>query len=104
VFITDGNQEALDIGVQFLRIIGPFYVIIAMKLVTDGVLRGAALMRVFMLSTMTDLVLRVAMAFVLGPAFGPTGVWLSWPVGWMLGTAISCYFYQRWIRRLLAKT
>lgn len=103
VFITDGNQEALEIGVQFLRIIGPFYVIIAMKLITDGVLRGAALMRVFMISTMTDLVLRVAMAFILGPAFGPTGVWLSWPVGWILGTAISCWFYQRWIRKLMTK-
>lgn len=103
VFITDGNQEALDIGVQFLRIIGPFYVIIAMKLISDGVLRGAALMRVFMISTMTDLVLRVAMAFILGPAFGPTGVWLSWPVGWILGTVISCYFYQRWIRRLMVE-
>ena len=101
VFITDGNLEAHGIGVRFLQIVSPFYVVIAMKLISDGVLRGASRMKDFMASTMTDLVLRVALAFVFSAMLGVTGVWLSWPVGWVLGTALSCWFYARWIRRLL---
>ena len=101
VFITDGNLEAHQVGVRFLQIVSPFYVVIAMKLISDGVLRGASRMKDFMASTMTDLVLRVVLAFVFSAMLGVTGVWLSWPVGWVLGTTLSCWFYARWIRRLL---
>lgn len=101
VFITDGNLEAHQVGVRFLQIVSPFYVVIAMKLISDGVLRGASRMKDFIASTMTDLVLRVVLAFVFSAMLGVTGVWLSWPVGWILGTALSCWFYARWIRRLL---
>ena len=31
---------AMDTGVQMLRILSPFYFVISMKLVADGVLRG----------------------------------------------------------------
>ena len=40
LFITDGDESALQAGVMFLRIVTPFYVVVAAKLITDGVLRG----------------------------------------------------------------
>ncbi|MGN0778856.1 MAG: MATE family efflux transporter [Aristaeellaceae bacterium] len=102
VFITDGNAAAHSIGVQFLRIVAPFYVVVAMKLISDGVLRGSSQMKAFMVSTMTDLFLRVTLAFLLSAFLGDiVGVWLSWPVGWMLGTILSCVFYARWSRSIL---
>ncbi len=98
-FITDGNAEAAKAGVSFLRVIAPFYVLVATKLMFDGVLRGATRMLPFMVATMTDLVLRVALAFALSPLFGINGVWYSWPLGWLLGMALSMGFYFHWKRQ-----
>lgn len=100
LFITDGNQEAAQVGVMFLRIISPFYAVVAFKLILDGVLRGMGRMTAFMGSTMSDLVLRVVLAFVAAPMFGTTGVWSIWPVGWAAGVSISAVMYFRYQRQL----
>ncbi len=95
LFMENITGEAIDTGVIFLRIVSPFYFLISIKLVADGILRGAGLMGRFMIATFTDLVLRVALAFVLSASFGATGIWCAWPVGWALGTALSVVFYRR---------
>lgn len=89
----------METGVEFLRIVSPFYVIIAMKLASDGMLRGSGSMKEFMVATFSDLILRVALAFVLAKALGGViGVWLSWPIGWIVGTVLSLYY-----NRMVAK-
>ncbi len=69
---------------------------ISAKLISDGVLRGAGAMKQFMTATFTDLILRVMLAFVLSAAMrSATGIWLSWPIGWCLGTVLSLLFYKK---------
>lgn len=100
LFIVDGNAQALADGVSFLQTVAPFYAMIAVKLMVDGVLRGAAQMRPFMISTMTDLVLRVALAFLFSALVGSCiGVWWAWPLGWAVGTAMSVILTRRWMRK-----
>lgn len=76
-------------GREFLKIVSPFYFIISLKLLADGLLRGSSAMIGFMVSTFTDLILRVVLAYVFAGLFGSTGIWMSWP-GWM--EYISNYF------------
>lgn len=84
----------MDTGVLFLRIVAPFYFIVAAKLVSDGILRGAGLMKKFMIATFTDLILRVALAEILSrTSLGTTGICLSWPIGWTIATILSTVFY-----------
>jgi len=59
----------------------------------DGVLRGAGAMVPFMITTFTDLVLRVVLAFVLNGALGTDGIWISWPAGWAVASVMSLVFY-----------
>lgn len=94
IFMQDITGTAIDTGVEFLRILSPFYFVISIKLVADGILRGAGLMGRFMASTFTDLILRVALAFALSVPFGSTGIWCAWPVGWTLGVILSVLFYR----------
>lgn len=84
---------AVDTGVQFLQIVSPFYFIIVVKLMADSVLRGASAMVPFMVTTFADLVLRVVLAFALSPAFHTTGIWASWPIGWVAASVMSVAFY-----------
>ena len=101
IFINNPTGDAMKTGVQFLKIISPFYFIVAAKLVSDGVLRGAGLMKKFMIATFTDLALRVILAETLPrTALQVTGIWLSWPIGWCIATALSIVFYstEKWSR------
>lgn len=94
VFLRQGSS--MDVGRIFLRIVAPFYCIISIKWNSDGVLRGTEHMGCFMTATFTDLVLRVALAFALSNTFlGSTGIWLSWPLGWVIGTFISLFMMLR---------
>ena len=104
LFMNDPQGPAVATGMLFLRILAPFYFVVSLKLVTDGILRGCGLMGRFMVATFTDLILRVGMAIVLSAtALGSTGIWLSWPIGWCIGTVLSLVFYVTAIRKALAE-
>ncbi len=94
LFLEEPTGSAMDTGVTFLRILSPFYFVISVKLATDGVLRGAGMMKQFMVATFTDLLLRVILAILLANIMGSVGIWLSWPIGWCLGTGLSVLFYR----------
>ena len=94
-FMDHPSQGALDSGIAFLRVVAPFYFVVSTKLVADGILRGAGLMRQFVIATFTDLILRVVLAFILSAtALGSTGIWCAWPIGWGVATALSVLFYR----------
>ena len=104
LFMNDPQGPAIDTGMLFLHILSPFYFVVSLKLVTDGILRGCGLMGRFMVATFTDLILRVGIAAVLSAtALGSTGIWMAWPVGWCIGTALSMVFYATAIRKALAQ-
>lgn len=96
LFIEHPSPATLETGSIFLKILSPFYFVISLKLVADGILRGAGLMKSFMISTFIDLILRVVLAVVLSrTALGATGIWCAWPVGWSIATFLSVRFYQK---------
>ena len=95
IFMNEPSEAAMASGVQFLRIVSPFYFVVSCKLVSDGVLRGAGLMKEFMAATFTDLILRVGLAIALSKALGAVGVWCAWPIGWSIAMVMSVVFYRR---------
>ena len=95
IFLDAPTDAALQTGIQFLRILAPFYFVVSAKLVSDGVLRGAGMMMQFMIATFTDLLLRVVLAKILAAtALGATGIWCAWPIGWVVATALSVLLYR----------
>lgn len=93
LFLKEGGKTALSTGMTFLRIVAPFYFIASVKLIADGVLRGSGAMKQFMIATFVDLILRVVLAFVLSPIAGANGIWMSWPIGWVIAAILSLTFY-----------
>ncbi len=95
LFIDEPTTLALQTGINFLRILSPFYFVVAAKLVADGILRGAGMMNKFMVATFTDLILRVGLAIMLSTTvLGATGIWCAWPIGWGVATVMSIIFYR----------
>lgn len=93
-FMNKPSDLALSTGMQFLYIVAPFYFVVSVKLVADGILRGAGLMRYFMIGTFTDLILRVALAKLFAGRFGAAGIWCAWPIGWTIAMILSVLFYK----------
>lgn len=100
VFLDEPTAMAISTGVNYLRILAPFYLVISIKLVADGILRGGALMKTFMFTTFTDLILRVVLAIVLSEVFGAVGIWLAWPIGWSVATVMSTVFVISYIKSI----
>lgn len=94
-FISEPTDLALISGAQFLYIVAPFYFVISVKLVADGILRGAGLMKPFMIGTFADLILRVVLAIVLAKELGYMGIWCAWPMGWSVALILALTFYHR---------
>ena len=95
LFLDNPTNTAIHTGIMFLCILSPFYFVVSAKLVADGILRGAGLMSRFMLTTFTDLILRVVLAIILSKQFGSTGIWCAWPIGWSIATTLSVIFYKK---------
>lgn len=94
LFLEEPTELAMRTGMTFLRILSPFYFFISVKLVADGILRGAGRMRSFMTATFTDLILRVLLAYCFSRTpLGATGIWCAWPIGWCTATVLSLAFY-----------
>lgn len=107
IFMDSSEVEAINVGVKFLKIVSPFYIVVAIKIFADGVLRGSSSMICFMIATFSDLILRVIFSFILVDILkDSTGIWLSWPVGWTIGAILSMGFYlsgiwkRRWIKKV----
>ena len=101
---TKGDTAAAaEAGKHFLQVVSPFYFAVALKLSADSVLRGGRRVIAFMVTTFSDLILRVMFAFILKPHFGATGIWLSWPVGWTVSGIISLSLYIVFIRKICPK-
>lgn len=92
LFLSGESKDAIEAGVLFLRIVSPMYFMIAVKLMTDGIIRGAGAMKYFVIATVPDLILRICMAELLTPHFGSTGIWMAWPFGWIAATVLTLIF------------
>lgn len=88
------NGDFLEAGRLFLWIVAPFHFAVSLKIICDGVLRGAGFMRGFMISTFTDLLARVVFSFVFAPYIGFTAICIAYPFGWVISMFIALYYYS----------
>lgn len=95
IFMPEGesSEVALQSGMQFISIVAPFFFVVNVKIDADAVVRGCNGTVGFMVSTFSDLVLRVGLVFLLTPYLGFAGVGWAWAIGWTIGTAIALGFF-----------
>ena len=101
---SDGTMQALETGSSYLRFIGFFFALIGLKMCTDGLLRGAADMKMFTIANLANLSLRVAFAIAMAPRFGIAMVWYAVPLGWLVNFLISYGEYRtgRWRKKCVS--
>lgn len=97
----DGGMDAYETGNAYLTFIGWFFALIGVKACTDGVLRGAGDVNVYMAANLVNLAFRVSFANLCAPIFGVKAVWWAVPIGWGVNFLLSFIWYRtgRWSRK-----
>lgn len=101
LFLREGDDTpaVLTAGMGFLRVVTPFYLLVCLKIVFDGALRGIGAMTAFMAATMSDVIVRIFCGAPFSRLWGLNGVWAVWPAAWLVGTVLSVGLYLRISKR-----
>ena len=91
---ADGTNVALSTGQNYLLFMGWFFLLIGIKMVVDGLLRGAGDMKVFTIANLVNLFIRVSFAMIFAPRYGIQMVWYAVPIGWFANWIISFAQYK----------
>lgn len=108
MYMFTNDMVVIDMGADYLRIIGTFYILFSVMFVINGVLRGAGDTLVPMFISLFSLwIIRIPVAWLLAhnPAIGVSGIWWSIPIGWLSGV-IFYYMYYRmgyWKKKAVVK-
>ncbi len=95
----DGSSGGcvVAVGIGYMRIVAPFYIVFALMMFGNGVLRGTGHMKEFTILTF-DLLARVGLSYLLNYIFGYEAIWWAIPAGWVIGAIISTYCYKKLLK------
>lgn len=104
-FVESDSSLAYETGNAYMTFLGWFFALIGFKAITDGVLRGAGDVGVYMIANLVNLGIRVTVANLLAPVWGVQAVWYAVPMGWCANYLISFAWYLtgRWSRKNIIK-
>jgi putative MATE family efflux protein len=89
------DAAVIKVGGQYLTIVSSFYLLFSLMFIYNGALRGAGDTLVPMFISLLSLwLIRIPLAWILSGKIGATGIWWAIPAGWVIGLALS-YFYYR---------
>lgn len=88
------DSEVIKIGSQYLLIVGSSYIIFSSMFIMSGLLRGAGDATFAMGASVFALwPARILFAYFLSRGIGITGVWYSFPLGWIIGLILLVLRY-----------
>ena len=99
----DASEEAMNVGVTYLSIIGIAYVIAGVMQSYQNLIKGAGDVNTCMVAGLTELAGRIVFAYLLSHFFGPTGIWVATPISWGCGCIIPVtrYYSSKWKNKRL---
>ena len=93
IFVKAEETAVIECGVRYLRIEGAFYAGIGCLFLLYGFYRAVKRPVISVILTVVSLGTRVALAYILAPIIGETGIWISIPIGWGLADMIGYGIY-----------
>ena len=106
LFTNKEDYEVVAIGVSYLQIVSPFYMVFSMMFIFNGALRGAGDTLFPMFITIMALrIIRLPLSYLLSLHFGAIGIWWGIPIAWAFGVLASSLYYKtgRWKKKAVVK-
>lgn len=86
---SNENAEVIAYGIEYMRVVSVFYILMGVMFASNAVLRGSGDMKAFLMSSLFNLLTRVIGAYSLSMLIGQSSIWWSIPIGWGVGGIIS---------------
>lgn len=97
--------KVIEIGVEYITIVAPFYLIFSLMFVVNGVLRGAGATLIPMFITLIALwFIRIPASYFMAEEMGRIGIWWGIPIGWFFGMGLAFVYYAtgKWKNKSVA--
>ncbi|RPF49069.1 putative MATE family efflux protein [Hydrogenoanaerobacterium saccharovorans] len=98
---VNANESAsvITVGCEYLQLMAFFYILAGMTYIMQGFFRGVGKLKITMITTGSQILIRVILSYILVPKFGVSGVCYATLVGWIFmflfeGTCAKQYFKQ----------
>jgi putative MATE family efflux protein len=106
--LFSNDVQVIEIGRQYLIIVGATYVLFSSMFIVGSVMRGAGDTLIPMFITLFALwIIRIPLAYLLSRPdwLGVNGIWWSIPIGWLTGLTLSFLYYStgRWKTKAVVK-
>ncbi len=101
------ENDVIEVGINYLLIVSPFYIIFSGMFSVNAVFRGAGDTLIPMFITLMALwLVRVPISHFLSLDYGETGIWWGIPLAWLFGFVVSLLYYKsgRWRKNVIVKT
>jgi len=98
--------DVINIGKEYLYIVGAFYIVYTSMFVNNGVMRGAGDTIIPMFITLISLwIIRIPLAWFLSSHYSYQGIWWSVPIAWVFSMILSYTYYKtgRWKKKSIIK-
>ena len=100
------DEEVIAIGIEYIQVVSPFYIIFSVMFVLNGVLRGAGATLIPMFITLVSLwVFRIPASYLMSAEWGRIGIWWGIPLGWAFGMGLAFIYYLtgKWKNKAVTK-
>lgn len=98
IFVKD--ESVIDIGVEYLRIVGLGYLCFAVFYISNGIINGAGkTISTMIISFFTLCLVRIPLAaFLSGTSMGLRGIWYAIVISFVVSTvsSLTYYFFGKW--------
>ena len=88
-----GVKEAIDVAVEFMQRVCPFYFIGCVMYIFTSTLRGTGRVTVPTAASFVELGMKTAAAFVFSMFFTRSAIWYAWPVGYFSAVVLLVIYY-----------
>jgi len=88
-----GVAEAIDVAVEFLRRVSPFYFIGCVMYIFTNTLRGTGRVTVPTAASFVELGMKTLAAFLFSSFMTRSEIWFAWPVGYFSAVVLLVIYY-----------
>jgi Na+-driven multidrug efflux pump len=100
----NASIESMSIAKTYIISAACIYPLMGVKYLCDDILRAAGRMKLYLLTTVNNLALRVILVFILAPTLGVTSVFIGFSCSMALTAVVSIIIYKKniWQKNLLS--
>ncbi len=95
IFVQPHETKVLEIGIQYLRVEGSFYIGIGFLFLLYGFYRAVKKPGMSLILTIVSLGTRVFLAYATAGTLGVMGIWMAIPIGWFLADLLGYLYYRK---------